>query len=84
MRTLGVVEFGADALYSGPRRDSQFPGFVTLHSYVLANIHARFTLAEHWSLIAQIDNVFNTNYEIARTYSTAGRSGSLAVRWNIR
>ena len=71
-------------LYSGPRRDSQFPGFVTLDSYVLANINARVMLGDQWSLIVQNDNALNTRYEVASGYNTADRGGSLAVRWSMR
>ena len=81
---FGILEVATNVLYSGARRDSQFPGFVTLDSYVLANINARVMLGDQWSLIAQIDNVFNTRYEVARGYNTADRGGSLAVRWNMR
>jgi len=81
---LGMLEVATNILYSGPRQDSQFPGFVTLDSYVLANISARIAIGEQLSLIAQIDNVFNSSYEVASGYNTAGRGGSMAIRWTMR
>ena len=78
---FGMLEIGANALYSGSRKD--FGGF-TLKSYVLTNINARIALGNQWSLVAQIDNVTDERYQLANGYNTAERGGSLAVRWNLR
>jgi vitamin B12 transporter len=83
-QTFGMLEVGFDVLYSGERLDSQFPGFVELEDYVLANLHARLNLGKHWSVIAQVDNLFDTEYQVASGFNSAERGGSVAVRWNLR
>jgi vitamin B12 transporter len=83
-QTFGAFDVGLDAVYSGPRMDFGFPTNVELSSYVLANMHARYKITEQLSVLAQIDNLTNTQYELANGYNTADRSGSLAIRWGLR
>jgi vitamin B12 transporter len=82
-QSFGDLKVGADAVWSGPRLDSRFPGTVELGSYVLANLNARYAITDQLSMLVQLDNVLNTNYQVASGYNTAGRSGSIAVRWNL-
>ncbi|HYM35005.1 MAG TPA: TonB-dependent receptor, partial [Steroidobacteraceae bacterium] len=81
---LGDLEVGLDVLYSGPRKDFGFPTNVDLRAYVLANMHANYAITEKFALLMQIDNLTNTQYELANGYNTADRSWSLALRYSIR
>jgi vitamin B12 transporter len=82
--TLGDFGVGVDAVYSGPRMDFGVPSSITLDSYVLVQLHLRYAFTDHFSVLAQVDNVTNTEYELANGYNTADRSGNVAVRWSLR
>jgi vitamin B12 transporter len=80
-QTIGPVGLGADLLWSGKRYDF---GNVELDSYFLAGLHASYRINDNWSVLAQVDNLFNEQYQLASGYNTADRSGSIAVRWNLK
>jgi vitamin B12 transporter len=79
-RQAGEHEFGLQLLASGERRDF---GGTRLAGYVLAGLTAQFTLAEHWTLRARIDNLLDQDYELVEGYNTPGRGfyASLAYRY---
>ncbi|MEI8033347.1 MAG: TonB-dependent receptor [Chlorobiaceae bacterium] len=52
----------------------------TLGSYVLVNLAASCKVADHVELYGRIDNVFDTWYEDAWSYATAGRSAYGGVK----
>jgi vitamin B12 transporter len=83
-QTFGRFDVGLDALYSGTRKDFGIPNAIDLDSYVLANVNCRYKFTDKLSLLVQIDNVTNTQYQIANGYNTADRSGTVAVRWALR
>jgi vitamin B12 transporter len=70
VRRLGAHELGIDVLAVGERRDF---GDVRLAGYVLANLTARFRLAERWTAGARVDNLLDQDYELVDGYNTAGR-----------
>jgi vitamin B12 transporter len=80
-QTIGPVDLGVDVSWSGKRYDF---GNVELKSYFLAGLHSRYRVTDNFSVLAQVDNLFNTQYQLANGYNTADRSGSLAVRWTLR
>jgi len=69
-RRAGEHEFGLQLLASGERRDF---GGTRLAGYVLANLTARFALAQRWTLRARLDNLLDQDYELVDGYNTAGR-----------
>ena len=83
-QTFGKFEVGLDGLYSGPRMDFGFPTNVELDSYVLLTLHAHYAFTKHLSMLVQVDNLTNTQYELANGYNTADRSASVALRYTLR
>jgi vitamin B12 transporter len=83
-QSFGAFDVGLDAVYSGPRMDFGFPTNIELDSYVLANLRASYRFTDHLTMLVQIDNLTNTQYELASGYNTADRSGTIALRWSLR
>jgi vitamin B12 transporter len=80
-RAFGPVEVGLDLLYAGPRKDIGFPDPVDMSSYVLANLAVRAQLTRMLSLIANVENLLDEDYELASSYNTPDRSVFFALRY---
>ncbi len=52
-----------------------------LGGYALMNLFVSKTLVPGLALEARIDNLGDKDYQLARTYSTAGRNGQVTLRW---
>lgn len=67
---------GTDLKYTGQRNDLQFdpvtyaPEDVSLHPYVLWNIHAGYALKEKFHFFIDLKNITNSNYMDAVGYAT--------------
>jgi vitamin B12 transporter len=83
-RRFARAELGVDVLASGQRKDFGFPAQLTLDSYVLVGVAARYELNDAWSVQARVDNAFDEEYELANGFNTAGRSFTLATRYRFR
>jgi vitamin B12 transporter len=77
-RLFGPVELGLDALAAGERKDF---GGITLDSYVLMNLSARYTFAPGWSAQARVENLFDEDYVVADGYNTQDRSLFVTLRY---
>jgi len=72
---LGAWNMGAEARYSGTRQDYDLNGnTVTLSSYTLLNLTARYRIDRNLNLSLSADNVFNRDYSEAYAYNTLGRT----------
>jgi vitamin B12 transporter len=71
---------GAEAQFSGKRFDDGANTRV-LSGYSLLNLSASTPIAKDWTLLARVDNLADKQYELARTYATAGRSFYAGVKW---
>ena len=72
---LGAWQMGAAARYSGVREDYDLNGnLVTLSSYTLLNLTARYRIDRNLNLSLSADNVFNRDYSEAYAYNTLGRT----------
>ncbi|CAN5526190.1 TonB-dependent receptor [soil metagenome] len=71
---------GAEAQFSGKRFDDAANTKV-LAGYTLLNLSASTPLAKDWTLLARVDNLADKQYELTRTYATAGRSFYVGVKW---
>jgi vitamin B12 transporter len=80
-RSLGPVELGLDVLATGERKDFGFPKPVTLDSYVLANVTARWKITRALSLVARLENALNEQYELASTFNTPDRGLYVSMRY---
>ncbi|AMC36649.1 TonB-dependent receptor domain-containing protein [Janthinobacterium sp. B9-8] len=52
-----------------------------LAGYALTNLSASWQVNKEWSMQARINNVFDTEYELAKDYGTLGRNAMLNLRW---
>jgi vitamin B12 transporter len=80
-RTVGPVELGLDVLATGERKDYGFPEPVTLDSYVLANVTARWKITRALSVVARLENALNEQYELASTFNTPDRGLYVSMRY---
>jgi vitamin B12 transporter len=71
---------GAEAQFSGKRFDDEANTRV-LSGYSLLNLSASTPIAKDWTLLARVDNLADKQYELARTFATAGRSFYAGVKW---
>lgn len=72
-RALGPVDLGLDMLATSDRKDYGFPAPVTLASYTLLNLNARWHATRALTVGARLENALNTDYELADGYNTPGR-----------
>lgn len=77
---VGRWQLGAEAQFSGQRFDDPANKKV-LAGYSLLNLSASTPIAKDWTLLARLDNVADKQYELARSYATAGRSLYVGVKW---
>lgn len=83
-RRFASFEIGADVLYAGERRDFGFPSQTVLPAYWLANLSAKVTLAERFTLVLRAENLFDEDYELASGYNSMGQSFFGALRYEFR
>jgi vitamin B12 transporter len=77
---VGSWLLGAEAQFSGKRFDDEGNTRV-LSGYSLVNLSASTPITKEWTLLARVDNLADKQYELARTYATAGRSFYAGVKW---
>ena len=80
-RDVGPVAVGVDVLAAGERKDFGFPEPVTLDSYVLTNLTARWQVTRTLAVIGRLENVFDAQYELASTFNTPDRGVYLSLRY---
>ncbi len=78
---LGSWMLGAELQFSGERFDN-VDNKLVLAGYSLLNLSASTAIARDWTLLARVDNLTDAQYELARTYATAGRSFYVGVKWS--
>ncbi len=79
-RRFGRWQLGAGALLSGARYDAA-DNTTVLPGYALLHLHASTRIGKDWSMLARIDNLTDTPYQLASGYATAGRSLFVGLRW---
>jgi vitamin B12 transporter len=71
----GAWEMGAEVRYSGARQDYDLNGNpVTLTSYTLLNLTARYRIDKNLNVSAYLDNLFDRDYSEVYAYNTLGRT----------
>lgn len=79
---MGGWKLGAEAQFSGQRNEYDYAGNTyVLAGYSLLNLSASTPFAKDWTLLARLDNVADKQYELARSYATAGRTLYVGVKW---
>jgi len=81
-RAFGPVALGLDVLAAGERKDFGWPQPVTLDSYVLANLTARWQVTRAVALTGRIENLLDEQYELAHTFNTPDRGVYVAVSYS--
>lgn len=76
----GAWRVGADLLFAAKRYDNA-ANTTELPEYSVLSLHASTHLNKDWTLLARVDNVGDTSYQLASGYATAGRSFYLGVKW---
>jgi vitamin B12 transporter len=73
-------EFGANLLATGKRNDSAFSDR-TLAGYTVVNLSGRLHLGRRWTLEAQVENLFDKDYETAGGFQAQPRIAYLGLRY---
>ncbi|MGF6634419.1 TonB-dependent receptor domain-containing protein [Paraburkholderia sp. MM6662-R1] len=76
-RSIGGWRVGGEWIVSGPRTDSTG----NLGGYGIVNLSARYNVTKAWYVSAQIDNLFNKDYETAYSYNSPRRGAYLTLGW---
>ncbi|MGF6859041.1 TonB-dependent receptor domain-containing protein [Paraburkholderia sp. CI3] len=76
-RSIGGWRVGGEWIVSGPRTDSTG----NLGGYGIVNLSARYNVTKAWYVSAQIDNLFNKDYETAYSYHSPRRGAYLTLGW---
>jgi vitamin B12 transporter len=74
-------ELGANLLASGKRNDSAFSER-TLAGYTVVNLSGRLHLDRRWTLEAQVENLFDKDYETAGGFQAPPRIAYLGLRYS--
>ncbi|MGF6550063.1 TonB-dependent receptor domain-containing protein [Paraburkholderia youngii] len=76
-RSIGGWRVGGEWIVSGPRPDSTG----NLGGYGIVNLSARYNITKAWYVSAQIDNLFNKDYETAYSYNSPRRGAYVTLGW---
>ena len=71
---------GAQLLASGKRFDNA-ANTIVLGGYSVVNVDAQYRITPQWRLLLRVDNAFDRDYQTARDYATAPRTGFVGLRW---
>ena len=77
---IGAWFVGAGVQLAGARYDDD-ANTVVLPGYSVFNLHASQRLNKDWSLLARIDNLGDSSYQLVKDYATPGRSLYVALKW---
>jgi len=77
---LGRWLVGGGVQLSGARYDTA-DNTTVLPGYAVANLHASTKIDKDWSVLARIDNLTDSAYQLASGYATSGRSLYVALKW---
>ena len=73
---LQNVSVFSELKFSSDREDNNlsFSGREKLASYRLLNVGANWQINPQWALLVRVNNLTNTNYSLANTFSAPGRN----------
>jgi len=76
-RSVGAWRVGGEWFVSGARHD----GGNALGGFGIVNLSARYNITKSWYVAAQIQNLFDKDYELVYTYDTPRRGAYLTLGW---
>ena len=77
---VGMWSLGGNLQLSGARYDDA-ANTILLPGYALASLFASTKLDKDWTLLARIDNLTDSPYQLTSGYATPGRSLYVALKW---
>lgn len=82
---LGDVSMFGELKLSSDREDNNltFTGRDKLHGYGLLNVGVDWKIQKNVSLLARINNLTDTQYMLANTFSVPGRNMFVSVSWSM-
>jgi vitamin B12 transporter len=81
--TSGGLTLGAGVELSGKRFDDT-ANRNTLPGYGVLNLFASYRFAPDWTIIGRWNNATDKQYELARTYATAGSQAFVGIRYGVK
>jgi vitamin B12 transporter len=83
-RHVGALDLSASVHNSGARPDAGFPSDMRVAGDTLLALGARWRITPAWLLQLRLDNALDRNYQLVYGYHTAGRSLTVATRYQLR
>jgi vitamin B12 transporter len=83
-RSIRTLDLSAELRTSGARLDAGFPGDVRVAGYALLSAGARWRITPAWNVQLRLDNALDRDYQLVNGYHTAGRSLTVATRYQFR
>ncbi|MDZ7786766.1 MAG: TonB-dependent receptor [Halofilum sp. (in: g-proteobacteria)] len=80
-RDFGAWSVGSDVTVQGERFDDT-ANTTPLDAYALIDLRARWDLARDWTARLKIENLADTDYTLADTYNTRGRTVMAEIAWH--
>ena len=82
--TAARYSLGGELIYSDERDDVDGITFrpTKTDAYTLINLHGSYDLDPQWQLFGKIDNLLDTDYELASRYNTPGRTLLVGIRYD--
>ncbi len=75
--STGVTIIGQGYRYANTNNSDRLSG------YYLINLRANYAVSKHWIFRLKLDNAFMKNYELKRSYNTAGRSAFATLSYSM-
>lgn len=81
--TISGWRLGSEFMFTGTRADNHIVSGarVTLGSYKLVNLIARYPLSKNSFVSARLENLFDERYELAQGYNVPGRGLFVSLGW---
>lgn len=80
---FGPHHLGVSLAYQGERRDSDFSNQV-LDSHTLVGMNASYRISPQWRLVGRLENMLDTEHQLAHGYSAPGRSAFVTLNYTGR
>ncbi|NOX75279.1 MAG: TonB-dependent receptor [Gammaproteobacteria bacterium] len=82
-KDIGKFSAGITIIYQGFRY-ADTTNSDRLNGYGLINLRANYTISKQWTFRLKLDNLLANNYELKRSYNTAGRSAFATLSYSMQ
>ena len=80
---LGQYQLGGLLYWSGTRKDSDFSQ-TTMPAYTVLNLYGSYKIDKEWTARLRLENIADTQYELASGYNTPGRGIFMTLQYQGR